>query len=121
MNKRPLKLISSDQAQPSSKPLCKGCSDCPWTRTSLPGWLGGVDAETWLSYAHSETQVTCHTTGNQQCAGLAIYRSNVAKSVRPPLQKLPADREKVFATPKEFMQHHAPERAENFMILPVRG
>lgn len=112
------KLVTSDQATPSCKPLSKGCSDCPWTRQSLPGWLGGNSAKEWLQRAHTDTLVPCHTTGNQQCAGLAIYRRNVSKSVRPPLQVLPPDRERVFATPIEFVAHHEPASVEGFQLWP---
>jgi len=36
--------------------------------------------------------------------------------VQPPLQVLPADREKVFATPAEFLQHHAPDQVQGFNL-----
>lgn len=49
----------------------------------------------------------CHVLKGAQCAGLAIYRANVCKSPRDPNAiKLPADREKVFATPMEFRMQH---------------
>lgn len=111
-------LISSAEAKSSAKPLCRGCSDCPWTRASLPGWLGGDSAKEWLQRAHTDTVVMCHTTGNQQCAGLAIYRANVCKSVRPPLIRLERDTSKVFSTPAEFLEHHAPSEVEGFQLWP---
>jgi hypothetical protein len=110
------RLITSDEAKPSAKPLTKACSDCPWARKSLSGWLGGLSAKVWLQRAHTETLVPCHTTGNQQCAGLAIYRRNVCKQVSPPLQELPRDEVKVFASPMEFLQHHAPDKVEGFNL-----
>jgi hypothetical protein len=49
----------------------------------------------------------CHCTTNRQCAGIAIYRRNVAKLPRPPNLVLQADREKVFASRQQFTEHHA--------------
>ena len=101
-------LVSSDQAKPRSTQHTAPCADCPWTRTALPGWLGGCSGHEWLQRAHSETHVPCHTVGNQQCAGLAIYRANVAYLPRSPaLLRLPKDVARVFASPTEFAKHHS--------------
>ncbi|WP_266032422.1 hypothetical protein [Brucella intermedia] len=99
-------LISSDEAVEGKVQHKKPCSDCPWARTALNGWLGGATPEEWLRTAHSDTYVDCHTIKNQQCAGLAIYRRNVCKRVEPPLLTLEADKETCFATPTEFKEHH---------------
>jgi hypothetical protein len=87
----------------------KPCSDCPFAREALPGWLAGDPPETWVRMAHGETVFECHTIIPQQCAGSAIYRANVCK--RPPEDaiKLPADRERVFSNPMEFLAHHTPK------------
>lgn len=100
------KLISSDEARPRKTQHTKPCSDCPWRKDALPGWLGGTSIDDWLQIAHGNYHVPCHTTGNQQCAGLAIYRSNVCKRVEPPLLKLEKDLETVFETPMQFEEHH---------------
>lgn len=100
------KLISSDEGVYATKQHTSPCSDCPWRRDALPGWLGGEDVSYWLHLAHNDVTVDCHTIVNQQCAGMAIYRSNVAKSCRGPMLKLPSDKEQVFATPMEFRAHH---------------
>jgi len=82
----------------------KPCEDCPWRKNSLPGWLGDYDADTWLQIAHGDGIIPCHVY-TQQCAGAAIYRSNVCKSVRnPKALELPGNSE-VF-TFNEFKQHH---------------
>ena len=106
-------LISSDQAVHAKRQHKTPCSDCPWARTALNGWLGGAAVEDWLREAHGERQVPCHTLNGAQCAGIAIYRRNVCKSPRnPDALCLPADREKVFSSPMEFTAHHtAPLRA----------
>lgn len=83
------------------------CSDCPFARTSLPGWLADSTPDEWLQMAHGETKIECHTKIPHQCAGSAIYRKNVLKSPRDKsILMLPADRKAVFATPVEFKAHH---------------
>lgn len=102
------KLISSDQATPAPKQLVQPCSDCPWARAALNGWLGSNTAEEWLQMAHGETHIECHVHPNVQCAGASIYRANVGKRPRDPsLLRLPSDRDTVFGTPSEFREHHA--------------
>lgn len=100
------KLISSDEAVQSDCQHERPCSDCPWSRQSLNGWLGGSTPSEWVSAAHSDMVINCHVISNQQCAGLAIYRRNVAKLPMPPNLILPADREAVFSSPTEFKLHH---------------
>ena len=78
-------------------------------RRSLPGWLGGSSAAEYARLAHSDQQVDCHVLRGVQCAGMAIYRRNVAKQIDPPGLTLPADREAVFASPIEFLAHHERE------------
>lgn len=103
-------LKSSDDAVPAKCQHKAPCSDCPWSRRALQGWLGGQSADDWLQHAHGEAKVECHTLSGAGCAGIAIYRANVCKSQRDPRALiLPADREKVFATPMQFKEHH--ERA----------
>jgi len=99
-------LICSDEAAQARIQHTKPCSDCPFARTALNGWLGGYSIDDWLATAHGDAPEPCHVIDNQQCAGIAIYRRNVCKRVEPPTLKLPADRDKVFATPMEFRAHH---------------
>lgn len=106
-------LISSEDAVDAKCQHETPCSDCPWARTALKGWLGGATPEAWVREAHGEHPVPCHTINGAQCAGIAIYRRNVCKTPRDPeALRLPADREKVFATPMEFTAHHS---------APLRG
>lgn len=101
-------LVTIDEARPADKQHTKPCSDCPWARTSLNGWLGGQDPVTWLREAGTDHPIPCHTIKNRQCAGAAIYRANTCKKPRPGSKALvlPKDPETVFETPKEFMDHH---------------
>lgn len=105
-------LISSDEATPATHQHTGPCSDCPWSRKALNGWLGGATSDQWIRAAHSDALIECHTKTGAQCAGAAIYRANVCKSVRPPLLTLPRNKDLVFAWPTEFHEHHAklPER-----------
>lgn len=103
------RLVSADEAVPATRQHTKPCGDCPWRRDSLPGWTGGLAPQTWVRAAHGDEGINCHTRIGAQCAGSAIYRANVCKVPRDPeILRLPKDREKVFATPNEFLAHHGP-------------
>lgn len=102
-----LHLITSDEAVETNGQVNSPCSDCPWSRRSLPGWLGSSSKEEWIQAAHGEGMIECHTRLENQCAGAAIYRANMAKMCRDrSILRLPADRDKVFSTPQEFLDHH---------------
>lgn len=101
------KLITSDEARQAPKQHEKPCSDCPWARSAINGWLGSMTKEEWVEIAHTDTLVECHAINNQQCAGLAIYRRNVCKLPRPPILVLESNREIVFANRQEFLDHHS--------------
>ena len=100
------KGITSEEAVVGKVQHTKACSDCPWRRDSLKGWLGGHSPEEFVHIAHSDTRYDCHTLKGQQCAGMAIYRRNTCKRVDPPLLTLPADHEHVFSNRREFLGHH---------------
>lgn len=108
------KLISSDEAVQSDVQHTRPCSDCPWSRKSLEGWLGGHSVEDWLQTAHGDAPELCHVIDNQQCAGISIYRANICKQPRhPQALRLPADRVVVFAWPTEFAAHHSTDGGED--------
>lgn len=101
------RLVSDADAIPRARQHTKPCGDCPWTRRALPGWLGSGTPEEWIELAHGEVKEPCHTVGNQQCAGLAIFRANVFKTPRyPGTLQLPQDTHRVFASNEEFLAHH---------------
>jgi|SRR3974390_154512 len=84
------------------------CSDCPWAREALKGWLGALTPDEWIAIIHGEAIIDCHTQAPWQCAGAAIYRANVCKTPRyGVILQLEPDTGKVFATPEEFLKHHA--------------
>lgn len=117
MAKKKRQLLTSEDAKPRKTQHKKPCGDCPWARAALKGWLGSMTPQEWLAVAHADALVQCHTVGNQQCAGLAIYRSNVCKQVQEPILKLPVDRETVFATPMQFMEHHSGSPVSKGQVL----
>ena len=101
------RLISSDEAVKAKGQHTQPCSDCPWSRKSLHGWLGELSAQDWVMIAHGDNPIECHVLLRTQCAGLAIYRANVFKSPRDPKAlKLPRDPTRVFTSPQEFIGHH---------------
>ena len=101
------RMTTIDEAKPAKRQHKSPCCDCPWSRESLPGWLGGLTTRQWLSEAHGEIRIECHTLKGMQCAGSAIYRGNVCKQPHDPsILLLPANREEVFSTPMEFEAHH---------------
>lgn len=100
-------LLTYEDAKQTKRQHKKPCSDCPFARTALPGWLAGETPAWWMQLAHGEGSSECHTT-DKMCAGLAIYRANVCKSLRDKnALELPADRKLVFANPMEFVAHHS--------------
>ena len=104
-------LVTTDEAQCTPQQHTGPCSDCPWARRSLQGWLAGEEPGWWLAVAHGEGRMECHTLvapdgQSHQCAGAAIYRRNVCKRVEPPTLVLPRDTNHVFSSPSEFAEHH---------------
>lgn len=92
MGKNRKRLVTIDEAVPATRQHTRPCSDCPWARASLNGWLGGATIEEWLADAHR---------------GVVIYRRNVCKKlIDKSILVLPTDKVAVFATPMEFAEHH---------------
>lgn len=113
---RKRQLITSEQTTPCDIQITKPCTDCPWARTALAGWLGPMTKEEWIETAHGEAEIGCHVHIGPQCAGAAIYRANVGKLPRDRhLLRLPRDKVRVFATPQEFLAHHV------IQVKSVRG
>jgi hypothetical protein len=99
-------LVTGDRAKKTLRQHRRPCSDCPFARWSVRGWLGHMTPEEWMQLAHGEGTADCHTT-DKQCAGLAVYHANVCKVPRDPKAlRLPVDRRLVFASSQEFLEHH---------------
>jgi hypothetical protein len=100
-------LIASDEAVKAKSQITKPCSDCPLSRGSLNGWLGGGTPEDWGHALHSESRMNCHVLEGAQCAGAAIYRSNICKRmIDKELLVLPSDHGAVFSNRVQFLDHH---------------
>lgn len=102
------RVRSFDQARVATSQHKKPCGDCPFARTAANGWLGNLTVDEWITCAHGESLVECHTLTGAQCAGAAIYRANNCKAPRDQsILRLPADRGLVFANRVEFAEHHS--------------
>lgn len=106
------------------KPCVKTpCPQCAFTRSSIPGALGGSPPEVYIGQAYGPFYVPCHMQYGEresmaqvkaeceqihQCAGMAIFRANLGIDRHLPgaLTKLPKDPALVFATEAEFLSHH---------------
>jgi hypothetical protein len=109
LKKHPLKrrFVSEDEAVVTKTQHKKPCADCPFARTAIPGWLGANTIQEWVDMIHGEAFIHCHCTKNQQCAGAAIFRANLLKVPRHPIQlRLPEDTKLCFGTTEEFVTHH---------------
>lgn len=101
-------------SQNLNPPAPAPCKECPFRRTSPRGWLGGTEiglATEYVQEAHSDRDINCHMVHERSCSGLAIYRQHVCKQPRGgsalvAVQAVAEDRETVFASPKEFLEHH---------------
>lgn len=100
-------LITGDQAKPSMVQHKSPCSDCPFARTALKGWLGRFSAHDWIRIIQGDGRVDCHTLIGPQCAGSAIFRTHVCKDPRDrSVLTLPKNIAKVFGNVGEFLNHH---------------
>jgi hypothetical protein len=103
-------MLTSDEAVVTKQQHMKPCSDCPWRKNSIRGWLGPLGVIGWLRVARGDSNVTCHTLkkptkGHWQCAGIATYRANTCKIPKDPLAlRLPSSKD-VF-TFGEFEKYH---------------
>lgn len=110
------------------------CVECPFRRDAAPGYLGGYTPEMYLDAVFSPASLACHNshgfhTGDIEkqrlCTGLAAFRANtgwiasvtletplgpftVPSAAHASTQYIGHDEEHYFATPEEFIAHHAP-------------
>jgi len=98
----------------------KPCTECPFRRKSLPGYLGSDTPENFMATTLADAPMPCHCTVDYEdenwrekaakaplCAGARIFFANICKLSRDRARpKLERDRENVFANPAEFIAHH---------------
>jgi hypothetical protein len=120
-------MTSSDKTNRNGgglRPICaKPCAECPFRRASLPGYLGADNPAGFIATTMADYSMPCHSTIDYSdpqwkvkwdagrigrlCAGAAIFFANMCKLSRDrDRPTLPADRELVFAHPREFLAHH---------------
>ena len=90
--------------------ITRPCSECPFRRDSLQGWLGEGTATLIIG----DALFTCHKTqdpNRRQCAGHMLLLKEInqyyrlAKFLGKPLNLTGGDL--VFTTPQEFIHHHS--------------
>lgn len=98
----------------------KSCNECPFSKASPSGQLGGSPIQTYLGQILGPFYLPCHMPQNykgndtpvspehMQCAGAAIFRRKLGVRVPAPLLTLQSDDSNVFSTLEEFISHHDP-------------
>lgn len=109
------------------------CSECPWKRESLRGWLGASNPLEFLELSESGQRMPCHLHVDYQnnphwqeqlhevpeCAGRAVHFANRAKRGFEVMRAQP-DHEKVFTTAQEFIDHHTFGKGPQVMIIGIK-
>lgn len=112
------------------------CRQCPFRRKSMAGWLGCAAPEGFITSILHEERLPCHPTIDYEsktwkrdwltgkkgvvCAGSLVLAANMGKRPRDPSFPLAEpDRETVFATAQEFVDHHraSPVRSWDLEVL----
>lgn len=95
------------------------CKECPFKKTSLPGYLGNDTPDGFLATTMADTPMPCHMQVDYErddwreqaskaalCAGALHMFANMCKlsrdSTRPRLPKS----DEVFTFPSDFLKHH---------------
>ncbi len=106
-------------------PVGKPCSDCPFRRKAMPGWLGGSAPEGFIDCMQRDEPLPCHQTidyddphwlvkwmgqggdvGNV-CAGSLIFMANkIQRPHDPNFPTMKPDHETVFSNSVEFVRYH---------------
>lgn len=64
------------------------CSDCPWRKNALPGWLGNHDVDYFHDVFEQDFPYPCHQTMGKPnehiCTGLVFTRVNSCKISKYP-------------------------------------
>ena len=97
----------------------KPCKECPYKKTSIPGYMGGNSVELYSSFLrNNEEYVPCHMTqdtpNEDYCVGRVLVRLNDCKQSRNPdlriveeVNKENPHRDQVFDWAFEFDKHHS--------------
>lgn len=119
-----------------SKQHTTPCAQCPWRRTSAPGYLGASTTLEFLHQAEFAEKMPCHISIDYEqddwaevqlpdaprCAGHAIYLRNRGKlptdhGTAQLVKMVSPDRETVFGMHFEFLRHHGGDESRLTGVL----
>ncbi len=106
--------------------LANPCRECPFKRTSMPGYLGVDSAPNFLNEtARGVSPMPCHMEIDYEdpdwretqlpdapfCEGSLVFLNNIFKLPRDPgyaaaVREAGGDEQRVFASREEFLDHH---------------
>lgn len=114
----------------------KPCGECPFRRKAPAGWLGASDPEGFIgTMITGREDLPCHSTVNYErpdwharwiaktdpsaklCAGALTLQANMLKRPRSGPVMEP-DREHVFSTYAEFVNHHRGSKVQSWADPP---
>lgn len=98
----------------------KPCRECPFRKTSLPGWLGRATPEGFIDTVMADHRMPCHLEVDYEdpewkaqaavapeCAGAADFFANICKVSRD-RKRTPGKRNaEVFDSPRAFVEYHS--------------
>lgn len=106
-------------------PTKVACAECPFSKTSTPGFLGGWAAEAYRPITYRPFQFACHLThtpdildveNQRHCTGMCHFRANLGISF-PEGSSLNAVIEAAgqnpdfFETFEDFVAYHEPQKS----------
>ena len=104
------------------------CGQCPFRRTSAPGYLGADTPERFINAVLSENDMPCHMVIDYEyddwkfnlediprCAGSLVFFRNNCKLPRTSelcdaVSSVEPDRKTVFSFKHEFLEHHGTKK-----------
>ena len=113
------RVIVTRYREPTKQP----CSDCPFRRNAVAGWLGEAAPESFIVEISMERPLPCHQTIDYEdkdwlskwnageigstCAGALIMSANMCKLPRDrAFPRMEKDKTAVFPTHQAFLDHH---------------
>ncbi len=112
-------------------PTKQPCSDCPFRRKAMPGWLGAGSPESFLDCMQRDEPLPCHQTidygdprwldkwiaqeNGPMCGGALIFMANKLQRSRDrEFPTMPPDKTEVFSDSLEFVRHHREAAAHSW-------
>lgn len=111
-----------------NKPCAKPCPECPWRKTSAPGWLGASTPVEFLQQSEAGIHMPCHMQVDYErpdweeqaenapaCRGRLIHIANRCKRM-PGLPAVEKD-DSFFFDPQAFIDHHSHGKGPQIVII----